>query len=186
MPKGKRNKPVTRWERKRIKALSRQHWRQRDIAKHLSLTPATIGKIQRALSCAPYSTEPLPYKTKLEILSRLHSQGAPTIAKDLRIGMHKVYEVRNEYRLRRPVGAVGYRTNLSEKDLALLRRDLRRMERKIAHRYNVTHAWLKQFRNRQLRAYSPARPPQAIGKGSTIVGTGRVQRVYGSGQARKQ
>jgi transposase len=133
---------ITNATRERIRILSGAGMQQKDVAKELGLCRASVSTIQKQLNMSPYSREPISRGTENKVME-LFKQGfgAPSIAAELGIAMHRVYQVKDAHQCKA-------RRHKGERELRAIRREIRRSEDEIAKRFNVSHAWLRRFRRR--------------------------------------
>lgn len=126
--------------------------RQKEIARRLNISVHLVRKSQRESGLVPrYSTEQLSPQMQAQILKFLKKHGAPTIARQLGIPMHKIYEVARANKFKRRKGSCGFRYRFSKEERRAISRELRAGEQAIAAKHGTSRAWVAQFRHKMWR-----------------------------------
>jgi hypothetical protein len=137
---------------------------QKEIAADMKLSKGTIRAIelQAGLRRHPGFTVSPEQETRVYDLVR-QGHGQPHICQALNLPPGPVRECMARFRGRQARGAQGYRYEFSKIELRAIKRDLREAQREarraIAHKWNVTAMWVKEFENMQKEKHRQARAP---------------------------
>jgi hypothetical protein len=143
-------KKISQAQRDEILRRSRLGDLQKTIARDLSLSVTTIQKIeaQANLRRHPgFTVTPEQERAVYDLVRQGHGQ--PHICHVLGIPPAPVRELMARFRGRQARGQTGYQYDFSQLELRAIRRDLRKAQREarraIAHKWNVTAMWVKEF-----------------------------------------
>ena len=132
-----------------VKTLTVAGMTQKNIAKEVGIPGSSVCLIRKSFGLGVHNTEPLLPATIKEILDlRRAKHGAPSIARILKVPMHRVQQVFAAYPARAETGKIT-RYFLTAGEKQQIRRRFRKFEEEIARELHVSLVWMRRFLRRR-------------------------------------